>query len=158
MRVVLTWYELFLASQIGVKRQVEALKRNLPDRHGAKADQGWQVHVEGAAGEMAAAKALGLYWSGSINTFKTGGDIGTLQVRTRSRHDYDLIVRDSDRDDDRFVLVVGCAPVFDVIGWILGRDAKRQEWTRTHGGRSEAYFVPQNQLLPIETIAGERAA
>lgn len=156
--ITLTWYELFLASQIGIRRQVAALQKKLPDKYGAKPDHGWQIHVEGAAGEMAAAKALGMYWSGSVNTFKVGGDVGSVQVRTRSRSDYDLIVRADDRDGDVFVLVVGASPSFDVVGWILGRDAKRSEWLRTHGGRPSAYFVPQEALSNIELLANQKVA
>jgi len=77
--------------------------------------------VEGAAVEMAAAKALEHYWVPSVDTFKTGSDIGTsIQVRTRSRHSYDLIVRPDDRDEDHLVLVTGIAPRFHVRATILG--------------------------------------
>lgn len=149
--VRLTWYELFLASSIGLKRHIEALQQNRHDRHGFKGD-GWGIHIEGAAGEMAAAKTLNRYYSGSVNTFQDGGDVGSLQVRTRSEASYDLIVRDGDKDEDIFVLVVGVAPEFEVIGWIKGCDAKRPEWRQTHGRRPAAYFVPQSALRPMEEL------
>jgi hypothetical protein len=73
-------------------------------------------------------------------------------VRTRSRTDYDLIVRESDDPDQRYILVVGVAPQFDVVGWIVASDARlHPEWRQSHGGREEAWFVPQLALNPIET-------
>ena len=68
MKVTLEWYELLQAALCGVRRHIEALHKGLPDKHGFDSD-GWGAHIEGAAGEMAAAKSLGLYWNGSINTF-----------------------------------------------------------------------------------------
>ncbi len=150
MRVTLSPYELSMAAQVGSRRQIEALTKGLPDKHGFGGEDGWTVHIEGACGEMAVASALGRYWSGSVNTFKSGGDVGTVQVRTRSRHDYDLIVRRDDRDNDIFILVTGLAPRFEVRGWIRGADARRSEWLRTHGNRPAAYFVPQTALMPIK--------
>ncbi len=151
MKITLSWYELWIAGSIGLKRHIEALQKGLADKHGFNGD-GWGAHVEGAAGEMAAAKAMNRYYSGSINTFREG-DVGKLQVRTRSKDGYELIVRQNDRDDDYFVLVVGKCPEFTVVGWIRAREAKNPQWLREHGGREAAYFVPQGMLEPIETIS-----
>lgn len=147
--VTLSLSETHAAISVGALRQIEAIRQARPDRHGAKAEDGWSLHIEGAAGEMAAAKALGRYWDMPVNTYKQGGDVGDLQVRTRSRHDYELIVRDGDRDGDTFILVTGRIPRFQVHGYIRGRDAKRPEWARNHGGRASAYFVPQAALTHI---------
>jgi hypothetical protein len=111
------------------------------------------MHIEGACGEAAVAKALNVFWSGTVNTFKRGGDIGSkIQVRTRSKSYYELIVRQDDRDDDIFILVTGKAPSFDVVGWTLGKDAKKEQWIQTHGNREAAWFVPQKELLDINTL------
>jgi len=151
LKVTLAWYELYMAATVGVKRQLEALKDARPDRHGYEGN-GWNVHVEGAAGELAAAKALDRFWSGSINTFKSDGDVGAIQIRTRSKAYYELIVRSDDADNDRFVLVTGTAPHYNVVGWITGRDAKRDEWLQTYGNRPAAYFVPQRELHDLEAL------
>lgn len=149
MDVSLSWPEVAMACRIGVTRHIAALRRDLPDRHGIDRDDGWRAHIEGACGEMAFAKAVDRYWCGSINTFRAGGDVGDIQVRTRSRHDYELIVRASDRDGDAFVLVTGAAPNFRVRGWIRGAAAKNAQWIREHGGRAAAYFVPHAALRPV---------
>jgi len=152
MNVVLTWPELVIAAGIGMRRQIGALRKSLLNRHGLSEEDSWSAHVEGAAGEMAAARAMNRYYSGSVNTFKRDGDVGKIQVRTRSRHDYELLVRPEDRDGDVFVLVTGVAPAFNVVGWLLGRHAKQDQWLKQHGGRPPAYFVPHAQLHPIESL------
>jgi hypothetical protein len=148
----LTDQEREAATAVGSRRHAEAVKKRLPDRHGFRGDS-LQIHVEGACGELAAAKALGLPWDGPVNTFKRGGDVGDLQVRTRSNHAWDLIVRPDDRDGDVFVLVTGLTPRFRVHGWIRGVDAKKDAWRKTYGGRPPAYFVPQRALRPLEELA-----
>lgn len=147
-QVSLEKYELQLASHVGCQRHVEAICADLQDRYGADKG-GWNLHIEGACGELAFAKLLNIYWNGSINTFGLGGDVGDIQVRTRSRHDYELIVRAKDRDGDAFVLVTGVAPNYVVRGWLFGQEAKRDEWLNAHGGRTPSWFIPHKELHPI---------
>lgn len=158
MEVRLEWHEVVMGAQIGMTRQIEALRRGLKDRRKDIA-RTWDIHICGALGEMAAAKALNVHWSGSVNTFK-GADIGQrIQVRTRpldtERTRYDLIVRDADKDSDIFVLVQGEADVFYVHGYIVGADAKRDEWRQNYGGHQESWFVPRSALRPIEELKGQ---
>lgn len=149
-----------MAAGVGLERQLRALTDKRPDRHGfvPKEEAGWCLHIEGACGEAAVAKALNRFWDGSVDSFKSGGDVGGIQVRTRSRHDYELIVRADDRDTDVFVLVTGRAPTFRVVGYILGRDAKRPEFLQRHGNRPGAYFVPYSVLTPFVKRERTRAA
>ena len=150
--VSLTWSEVFLVAMIGVKRQLGALKANKQDAFGFDGKNGWSIHIEGAAGEMAAAKALNRFWGGTINTYKIGGDVGgDIQVRTRSESTYDLIVREGDRNEDRFILVTGQIPLFEVVGWIKGADAKKPEFKKAYGNRLPAYFVPKDALTKFKS-------
>jgi hypothetical protein len=155
MDVKLEWHEVVMASEIGRYRQLASIKRGLADKHGFSGD-GWSEHVEGACGEMVVAKHLGVYWDGGINTFKEP-DLPGIQVRTRSRHSFDLIVRPDDSDTDQFVLVTGHCPSYRIRGWILGRDAKKPEHLKDHGGRPPAYFVPAELLLPTHSLGVLRA-
>jgi hypothetical protein len=146
VEVQLSASELVQAATIGAQRHVFAIAKGLPDRHGFEG-AGWDVHIEGAAGELAFCKATGRYWDATINTFKTGGDVGTrIQVRTRSKTWYDLLVRPDDRPDDIFVLVLGRSPTFRVAGWISGQEAQRPEYLQSYGNRPTAYFVPVTAL------------
>lgn len=150
--VTLETYEWAMAASAGMRRQMAAVAAGLEDKHGFNGD-GWGVHIEGACGEMAVAKALGIYWDGSVNTFKRP-DVASLQVRTRSEDWHDILVRPGDGDDDIFVLVTGRSPSFTIQGWIRGSEAKVSEFLATHGGRPPAYFVPQKRLRPMSELHG----
>jgi hypothetical protein len=140
-----------LAYFVGNTRHDEAVKQGRRDCHGLDTAEGKgrSMHILGACGELSLAKAMNVYWNGTVNTFKFGGDVGDVQVRTRSESWYDLLVRRDDKDEDRFVLVTGQFPVFNIKGWLFGRDAKREEWFQAHGGREKAYFVPKADLRPM---------
>lgn len=150
MQVTLSWPEAAMASDVGRMRQLSSIKAGLVDAHGFTGD-GWSEHIEGACGEMALAKHLGVYWDGSVNSFHRP-DVGKFQVRTRSRREYELIVREADHDDDVFVLVTGKCPHYEVRGWIVGKDAKRDEFKASHGNRPAAYFVPHDALQCLSNL------
>lgn len=145
----------------------------------ATGDDEMSNHVVGAHGEHAFAKWLGVErtasrkfgvcsechcYVGTVNTFKSEGDVGSYQVRTRRYGAARLIVRTDDKDSDVFVLVLpGVTDVEKVInpsvhrtwrmvGWIRGGDAKQYEWRDDPRGRGAAYFVPHNALNPMITL------
>ena len=98
-------------------------------------------------------KALGIYWTGSVNQFQAGFDVLTYEVRTRTKPEYELPVRPIDDFAKTFVLVRRLGPaVYDVVGWIKGHDAKRNEWLHDYGGRPAAWFVPDQFLLDPELL------
>jgi hypothetical protein len=148
--IKLTEQEALHAISVGGKRQWESIKKGLDDKHGFQGD-GWEVHIEGAMGELAVAKALNVYWDAGINTFKTP-DIGPLYVRTRSQHHYDLLIREDDDNEAPWVLTTGRRGQYQIHGWIRGKDAKNPLWAQTHGGRPRAYFVPKSALLPLFSL------
>jgi hypothetical protein len=151
-RVILTNEERRAATQLGCRRHAEAVAAGRPDAHGFIGSEGLRMHIEGAMGEIAAARALGVEFTPTCNTFKDPDLPYGIQVRTRSRHDYDLIVRDDDADAEMFVLVTGSNGSYVVHGWMLGDEAKQDRWRRMHGGRPAAYFVPKNELRPLGTL------
>ena len=155
MIINLTSYELMTASHVGIMRQVQSLKKRSNDMYGADKNNGWQLHIEGALGECAVAKAIDLYWSGSVGNF-SGGDVGKIEVRTRSKHNYDLILHNSDSDSAWFVLVTGVNGKYVVGGCILGRDGKLDKFWSDPAGNRPAYFVPQSALLPIASLLKEK--
>lgn len=151
MNVSLEWFEVSRAALVGVSRNVEALRRGCQNR--LPINDEWSIHILGALGECAFAKATNRYWNGSVNTFKAGGDVGdSIQIRTRSKHSYDLIVRKDDKDDDVFVLVTGGPNDFTVHGWMPGRAAKQAKYKANYGNYGEAFFVPSRELRPVERL------
>jgi hypothetical protein len=151
MEVALAWYEVQMAADVGVRRNVEALSKNRKGTfEGGKST--WESHILGACGEMAFAKAFGLYWEAGVNTFKAGGDVCAVEVRTRAQHDWELIVRDDDPDGRIYFLVTGGPEKFRLHGWIKSEDARRPEWRQNHGGYKPAYFVPHSALKSLDQL------
>lgn len=155
MIVTLNEDEFDLCVQVGLRRQHSAIAKRLKDSVKSKRDwvDALGGHVKGAIGEMAVAKALGLSWTGSVDVFKSASDVGHLEVRHRSNPVWDLIVRDDDNSDSVFVLSRGLPPgAIEVCGWIKGADAKNARWRQQYGGLRPAYFVPAEELQPLETL------
>lgn len=146
MNVSLDWFEVSMAAGVGMRRQIEAIRKSCQNqRPTAKSE--WDSHILGAMGECAFAKATGRYWNGSVNTFRKGGDVGdTIQIRTRSNPTYDLIVREDDKDDAVFVLVTGEGISFAIVGWMKGKEAKKKKYLKNYGNYGDAFFVPQADL------------
>lgn len=146
--VTLTPIEHQLAYVAGNRRYDESVSRGRKDAHGLNSDRdGLAIHVLGAAGELAFAKWRGLYWGGHCNSFK-GPDLGAnIQVRTRSLHRYDLIVRRDDDPDSVFVLVTSESSLeYHLHGWCWGKEAMKDEFLAKHGGREQCWFVPKGAL------------
>lgn len=155
MIVILKEYELMMAASVAVRRQVTSLVKGYKNKYGAKEEEAWQIAVEGACGECAFARAMNWYWDGSENTFKRP-DVGNIQVRTRCvnprkryNFDHELYIRPG--EVGTFALVTGIAPRYEVHGWFNALEV-RDEWLRKHGGRPEAYFIPNKFLHPLETL------
>lgn len=145
--IKLKWHEGLIAALVGCLRQLYSA--GSPDAYGFNGEDGWTKHIEGACGEMAVAKLLNVYWPAKVNSFGIEPDIDPdIQVKTRSREEYELLVRPGDDDDQRFVLVIGRFPNYVIHGWMYGRDAKQECWAKEHGGRPLAYFVPKENLEP----------
>jgi hypothetical protein len=154
--VNLTWSEMWFGALVGVMRRIQDLKLERPDRYGAdKHDDGWTHDIEAALGELALAKAMGVFWNGAIGNLKAD-DVGVLQVRTTRYDNGRLTIHPPDADDRAFVLITGRAPHFTLRGWMRACDAKQDKWwTDPTGGKRPAFFVPQSELHPIEDILGE---
>ena len=137
-------------------------------------------HLIGVHGEHAFAKWLGTIrpadkrwgrcedcesFSGTVNTFGTQADVGRYQVRTRRRSGTPLIIRESDKDYDIFVLVTvrtweylrgDAEPVqFEIEGWTFGREAKLIGLRQNPGERGAAWFVTPGQLSPMLSLPSE---
>lgn len=147
-----------LAGTVALMRNVQNLSAGRRESHGADkaGDKTWDRHVEGACGELAAAKCLGLFWTGAVGNLRAT-DVGPYQVRTRAKYHNDLILHESDANDQAFILVAGHAPTYRVVGWILGQDGKRAEYWGDPAGGRPAFFVPQAVLHPMTTLRSAAA-
>lgn len=152
--VTLTEAETISAAHTGLLRNAESLFAQREETIPGIGENGlgWTRHIEGACAELAFAKLIDRYWDASQSRFRNsnGGDVGGIQVRSTIEEDGHLILRPHDRDEDAFVLVVGCAPRFRIVGWARARDAKRPEFVRDPGGRGRpCWWIPQSALRPV---------
>jgi hypothetical protein len=143
------------------RRQTVNESAGIQGRNGAAAggSEALQLHLYGAAGELAVASLLGMRESvfGQTRAKPGSSDLpGGIDVKTRSRHWHDLIVQADESPDKRFVLVTIENRATLVHGWCFGSDAMKDEyWSDPAGGRP-AYFVPKSILQPLETLNRER--
>lgn len=159
MKVKLNWAEIAMCAGVGVRRKVESLRTSLSPLHKFSAHSGFEIDIQGACGEYAVAKFLGLPWNGSVGSFKNP-DVGRWQVRTRVSDRYrGLVLRSNDKDEDDTILVTGAVPEFTVVGWINNGKGKRIAESKVlQQGRPPALIVPEEKLRPFKRpAASERA-
>ncbi len=153
--VELTWYEQIAAAHVGLLRQIESMR--LGKKSHTSGEANWSLNIEGALGEKAFAKGTNRYYSGSVNTFRTGGDVGEIQVRTRSKNGYELYCNERDRDADQYVLLIGSMGKYEIMGWAYGHEIKKPEHLKKLTAYSRpAYFMPTSKLRdPRELVLPE---
>lgn len=126
--------------------------RNKGPRFGDKA---LEVHLLGAAGEMAVASYLGLKHELYKETEAKRGSCdlpGNIDVKTRSKTSYDLIVQKGESPDKRFVLVTIEDKITLIHGWCYGHEAMQEQyWADPARGRP-AYFVCKEALHSMDIL------
>ncbi len=145
-----------LAMEEGMRRQAlneaKGLRgRNNGPRAGAKA---LEVHLLGAAGEMAVASYLGMKEHLYLEKEARRGsdDLPGMDIKTRSKSCYDLIVQRNEDPSKKFVLVTIENQQTLLHGWCYGHEAMDERyWSDPARGRP-AYFVPQAILHPMEKL------
>ena len=153
IRVWLTTSELMVAAYVGSARNVQSLMQGWTPAAGVGLCNTWTPNIEGAAGEMAVAKGLGMYWRPIIGD-NHSDDVGPYQVRTNvSRKHDDLCLRPRDRIDRVFIGVLSFLPEFEIVGWITGGDGKQDCWLRDGSAdRPQCYYVPRAALAPMSSL------
>jgi hypothetical protein len=79
-------------------------------------------------------------------------DLPGIDVKTRSKHKYDLIVQKNESVDKKFVLVTIENKTILLHGWCYGKDAMKEAFWADPARNRPAYFVPKDQLRPIDTL------
>ena len=159
MRITLTKTQREYADNAGVKRQAYNNSIGQADAYGFKGD-GTAIHVDGARAELAVALALSQGWTDFARDYdKIVADVGTnIQVRSTSYKHGNLLLHPRDKDDQVFVLVKSHDfPTMELVGWVLGKDAKRKEYWedgslyKAFAGRA-CYRYPHTKLKPMDTL------
>ena len=135
---------------VGAQRQLASVYAGRTPGHRFDGDP-WAAHIEGAAGEYAAAKALGIHWPGHVDAFDQVPDLAPQpwDVRTAAPGRR-LIVHPEDPDDRLSILVLGSMPDYQVVGYMRNRDAKDRRWWDDPAGGRPAYFIPADRLQPTQ--------
>lgn len=148
----LSWQELALCGDVGVRRQVAAFAKNL-EQYGKPdgTEPLFEHHIGGAISEFAVARFLNLFWEPSIGAIETVDVGGLVEVRMRLLPGTggDLAMRPKDHDEKPYVLV----HVYrerphqpEIIGWLLGREGKRPG--QALEPKRKVWFIPPPYHAP----------
>jgi len=150
MIITLSAEDLEVGRREGIRRHVHSRQRGLKSNF---YDEGNEMDVLGAQGEIAAAQCLWIPFEPKVDTFKAA-DIGVnLQVRTTPRSNGRLIIKKGDNPDHIYILVRKLSRNdFEVVGWIFGHEGQRPEYLTKvrHGG--SVFFVPNYKLKSIDDL------
>lgn len=148
-------FEMVEAYACGKKRYDQSQRSKSKDR---LSDPSIDSHVLGAQGERVFSKWAGIPWECTTRRYGGASDVAGCQIRAVSQAKKLAKVRDDDPGRTPVVSVVANPPRFWIRGWILARDAKRDEWIADPGGRGvPAYFVPTPSLLPMSSFLASDA-
>lgn len=155
MNVKLTATEVALAANVGIKRWEAATLSQREDSGAAlSVEDSLLFHIQGAAGELAAAKALDLYAPLHVNEYRSGrSDLGYgIEVRYTPKETNSLFLKEWDKDDRVFILVRGKIPELNIVGWIKGSEGKLPQFKDTRGNQLTGYFVDDSSLHGIGSL------
>lgn len=153
IEVTLSYSEGVIVAYIGTQRRIVAMKKGRTEPYGTPNGDLWGNDIESSGAECAVAKAINQHWNMVIqrDLSETPPDVGTnVQVRWTPHTDGHLPVYKRDKDSDRFYFVTGKLPTFQVVGWILGSDAKQPGFWRERTPRgTPAWWVKQEALSMV---------
>tara|TARA_Y100001963_G_scaffold96767_1_gene133215 strand:- start:107 stop:592 length:486 start_codon:yes stop_codon:yes gene_type:complete len=147
MIISLSESEMQAAGSIGVSRYIKMIVNGLGESRGSSPVDGWQRQVEGAMGEMAAAKGLKMYPTAFSNRMNEG-DLGSLEVRTTFHKQGRLRLNQVDDPSKRYVHVVGSVGQYQLKGWAWGHEVLSMEPEEMQPGRP-AYYLPNERLSDL---------
>jgi hypothetical protein len=144
------------AMEEGLRRQRVNESKALRGRNGGawQGSKALDIHLLGAAGEMAVASFLSMkeHLYQETEARRGSDDLPGMDIKTRSRHSYDLIVQKQEDPRKKFVLVTISQQQTLLWGWCYGHEALQERfWADPARGRP-AYFVGKEHLRPMETL------
>lgn len=155
MIITLSWAEMQIAYMIAGQRRIMNMKKKLPGKYGAPETEGSEeLDLVAARGEMAVAKALNLYWTGTVGDYGAVDVGGLVEVRSRTKNWHSLILHPDDKDELPFVLAdVSNPPQVRLAGWVYAKDGKQEKfWSDPSGKNRPAYFIEQKHLRSMDEL------
>lgn len=121
--VKLESYEMNVAVAVGSARNASAILKGSKNVYDGDPVRYWGQHIDGAGAEMAFAKFIGLYWDGSVDTYrKSCGDLPHTGIDVK--HSKDGFWKVKDRDKGELVLVSGTMPDFVIDSYCNSDEVK----------------------------------
>jgi hypothetical protein len=161
---ILTDDQLILAENEAIRRQTSNEMRGIKGRNRApaKGDTALQLHRLGCIGEVVIASFLGLekYLFEAQEAIAGSDDLpGRLEVKTRSKYNYDLLIQLNDDPTKLYVLVAyerdKNKNLAKIIGWVRGGDVMKSTFVREFVRGRPCYAIPHSLLKSPETIKAE---
>ena len=157
IKFIFTDEEREMARAEAFRRQTVNEAQGLRGRNGGawKGSKALDIHLLGAAGEVAVASYLGLkeHLFKETEAKRGSADLpGGIDVKTRSKASYDLIVQRQSDPNRKFVLVTIESQQTLIHGWCYGKDAMQNQFWKDPARGRPAYFVPKEHLHPIDTL------
>lgn len=138
----LTIDEVAYAAFHGLWRRTKKLSGEHADREQTLKRSTWDNEIEGACAELAYCKFRGIYWTGATGLRSVDG--GRDEIKWTHHNGGGLILNRSASDGVRYILVDGFAPQYRIVGWMLGREGKRDNyWTRDY------FLAPRSDLHKV---------
>jgi hypothetical protein len=137
----------------GCLRRANARAKNRQNYYGAQSADSELLDLIGSVGEACVAKHLDRFWAGA-GVFR-GGDVAEYQVRTTTYDGGHLVLNRNDDDDTPYILVCVNSGVGKIRGWIYAREGKQAKYWIDKSGRGPAFYVPQVDLRPVDTLGQE---
>jgi len=173
--ITLTDEEWQQAIAMGKRRDVWAEDRHLPQTDGTYSMNHLTSHVQGAGGEIAAARYYEIKWDATINTFRKIPDLVCCEVRSTGFVRPWLRIKETDKPGKSSwpflsLLYVG-NKTYELKGWIYGYEgmlhgywhepdeySTKPEWRVPHGDEIlKPPFVLQPVLLKLRELGDMRA-
>lgn len=151
IRIDISREDEFTAGSVAFRRAME--NSNKTDKSFQQLDlhEGIARDAHSIGAEIAVAQYFGFKdFEPSCGTFKDSADVGLfIEVKHTKYKEGNLIIKDSDRDTDIAILVVGTSPQYYLAGWIPVIVAKKN---RFRHDKSDSWWVSQINLQPVDTL------
>lgn len=151
--VTLSPDELYQAVAVGGHRRITSIFGRRQEEHYQSEDNSeWSTEIESCGAEISVAKIINKYWNGGSWDGKVSkSDVDGMQVRNTHHYPGHMLVYGKDSDNDKIIHVSGRSPKFNIMGWKIAGDCKRDEFWRKNCNRP-CWWVPVNFLIPINNV------
>lgn len=134
----------------GCMRRAAAREKGRKNYYGARSADNEAADLIGAVGEACVAKWLDAWWVGA-GKFR-GGDVRAFQVRATTYETGHLVLNAADSDETPYICVITNDGIGRICGWVYGKEGKQDRYLTDKSGRGPAFYVPQADLRPPETL------